>query len=37
MYVRETIKILDALEIPELTREKIHYRNAERICNRKFF
>ena len=37
MYIRETIKILDELEISEQTREKIYYKNAERICNRQFF
>jgi uncharacterized protein len=37
MYIRETIKILDELEMPESTREKIYYKNAERLCNRKFF
>lgn len=37
MYIRETINILDELEIPEATREKIYYKKAERLCNRKFF
>ena len=30
MYIRETIKVLDRLEISEADREKIYFRNA---CN----
>jgi aminocarboxymuconate-semialdehyde decarboxylase len=28
MYIRETLKILDRLEVPEADREKIYFRNA---------
>ncbi len=31
MYIRETVKILDALEIPEADRHKIYQGNAERL------
>ncbi|MDY6983835.1 MAG: amidohydrolase family protein, partial [Pseudomonadota bacterium] len=31
MYIRETIKIIDELEISEEDRAKIYYRNAEKL------
>jgi predicted TIM-barrel fold metal-dependent hydrolase len=36
MYIRETIKVLDALPISAADREKIYCRNAERLFNRQF-
>jgi aminocarboxymuconate-semialdehyde decarboxylase len=33
MYIRETIAIIDTLEIPEEDRAKIYHRNAERLLN----
>ena len=36
LYIRETIRILDRLEIPEADRRKIYQGNAERLFNRTF-
>lgn len=36
LYIRETIRILDSLEIPEADRRKIYQGNAERLFNRRF-
>jgi predicted TIM-barrel fold metal-dependent hydrolase len=36
MYIRETIKILDTLEISEAERRKLYQGNAERLFNRRF-
>jgi predicted TIM-barrel fold metal-dependent hydrolase len=36
LYIRETIRIIDALDVSAETREKIYYRNAERLFNRTF-
>jgi predicted TIM-barrel fold metal-dependent hydrolase len=36
MYIRETIKVLDGLDITPAEREKIYRRNAERLFNRAF-
>lgn len=35
MYIRETIKVIDSLDIPESDRDKIYCRNAERLFNRR--
>lgn len=31
MYIRETIRIIDRLDIPDADRAKIYYRNAEKL------
>lgn len=36
MYIRETITVIDGLDIPQSDREKIYFRNAERLFNRTF-
>ena len=36
LYIRETLKIIDSLDIPESERRKIYQRNAERLFNRSF-
>ena len=36
LYIRETLKIIDTLDIPETDRQKIYQRNAERFFNRSF-
>ncbi|MPY90301.1 MAG: amidohydrolase family protein [Luteitalea sp.] len=36
LYVRETIKVLDSLDITDAERDKIYRRNAERLFNRTF-
>ena len=36
LYIRETLKILDTLDMSESDREKIYQRNAERLFNRRF-
>ena len=36
LYIRETIRILDALEIPDEDRARIYQGNAERLFNRSF-
>jgi len=36
MYIRETIRILDTLDIPDADRRKIYQGNAERLFNRNF-
>lgn len=36
MYIRETIKIVDRLEIGAAERKQIYQGNAERLCNRSF-
>jgi uncharacterized protein len=33
MYIRETIKVIDGLDISPTEREKIYRRNAERLFN----
>ena len=35
-YIRETIKILDSLDISKEDREKIYYKNLERITGKTF-
>jgi uncharacterized protein len=35
-YIRETIRILDALDLPKADREKIYYKNLERITGKTF-
>jgi predicted TIM-barrel fold metal-dependent hydrolase len=36
LYIRETLRIIDTLDISETDREKIYQRNAERLFNRSF-
>jgi len=36
MYIRETIKVIDGLDIGAADREKIYQRNAERLFGRSF-
>jgi predicted TIM-barrel fold metal-dependent hydrolase len=36
LYIRETLRIIDTLDIAETDREKIYQRNAERLFNRRF-
>lgn len=36
LYIRETLRILDTLDIPESDRQKLYQRNAERLFNRSF-
>ena len=36
MYIRETLKVIDSLEITEVERHKIYQGNAERLFNRTF-
>ncbi len=36
LYIRETIKVIDSLDISSSDREKIYCRNAERLFNRTF-
>jgi predicted TIM-barrel fold metal-dependent hydrolase len=36
LYIRETLKVIDALDIPETDRQKIYRRNAERLFDRTF-
>lgn len=36
MYIRETIKVIDSLELSDADRDKIYRRNAERLFNRTF-
>jgi predicted TIM-barrel fold metal-dependent hydrolase len=36
MYIRETIRVIDTLDLAPAEREKIYYRNAERLFGRKF-
>ena len=33
MYIRQTIEIIDSLDIPEEDRAKIYHGNAERLLN----
>ena len=37
MYIRETVRIIDELEISAEARQKIYFRNIEKLCNRSFF
>jgi predicted TIM-barrel fold metal-dependent hydrolase len=36
MYIRETVKVIDSLDIGNAERRKIYYENAERLFNRRF-
>jgi predicted TIM-barrel fold metal-dependent hydrolase len=36
LYIRETVKVIDSLEIPEAERQKIYQGNAERLFDRRF-
>ena len=36
MYIRETIRVIDSLEITAADRRKIYQGNAERLFNRAF-
>jgi aminocarboxymuconate-semialdehyde decarboxylase len=36
LYIRETLKVIDALDIPETDRRKIYQHNAERLFDRRF-
>jgi hypothetical protein len=36
MYIRETIKVIDGLDISDADRHKIYQGNAERLFNRAF-
>jgi aminocarboxymuconate-semialdehyde decarboxylase len=36
MYIRETIKVLDSLDIPDSDRRKIYQKNAERLFRKEF-
>ena len=36
MYIRETIRVIDSLDLSEADRNKIYFRNAERLFNRTF-
>jgi aminocarboxymuconate-semialdehyde decarboxylase len=36
LYIRETLKVIDGLDIPEPDRHKIYQGNAERLFNRSF-
>jgi len=36
LYIRETLKVIDSLEISEVDRQKIYQRNPERLFNRSF-
>ena len=36
LYIRETLKVIDSLDIPEADRQRIYQRNAERLFNRSF-
>ena len=36
MYIRETIKVIDSLDISDADRDKIYRGNAERLFNRTF-
>ena len=36
MYIRETIKVIDSLDISAADRDKIYRGNAERLFNRTF-
>jgi uncharacterized protein len=36
LYIRDTLKVIDSLEIPEAERQKIYQRNAERLFDRRF-
>jgi aminocarboxymuconate-semialdehyde decarboxylase len=36
LYIRETLKVIDSLEIPEAERQKIYQGNAERLFDRRF-
>ena len=36
MYIRETIKVIDSLDLSEVDRQNIYQRNAERLFNRTF-
>jgi predicted TIM-barrel fold metal-dependent hydrolase len=36
LYIRETLNVIDALDIPEADRQKIYRRNAERLFDRTF-
>jgi len=36
LYIRETLKVIDGLDIPEIERRKIYQGNAERLFNRAF-
>jgi predicted TIM-barrel fold metal-dependent hydrolase len=36
LYIRETLKVIDALDITQSERDKIYRRNAERLFNRTF-
>jgi len=31
MYIRETLRVLDELELPEADRRKIYFENAEKL------
>ena len=37
MYIRETVGIIDELEISAEARQKIYFKNIEKLCNRSFF
>ena len=36
LYIRETLKIIDTLDIPEADRQRICWGNAERLFDRRF-
>jgi predicted TIM-barrel fold metal-dependent hydrolase len=36
LYIRETLRIIDGLDVDETVRQKIYQRNAERLFNRRF-
>jgi predicted TIM-barrel fold metal-dependent hydrolase len=36
LYIRETLKVIDSLDIPEADRQNIYQRNAERLFDRRF-
>jgi aminocarboxymuconate-semialdehyde decarboxylase len=36
MYIRETIKVIDSLDVSEADRRKIYQTNAERLFGRTF-
>jgi aminocarboxymuconate-semialdehyde decarboxylase len=36
MYIRETIRIIDALDLTKEQRDQVYYRNLERITGKRF-
>ena len=36
MYIRETIRVIDSLDVPQEVRDKIYWRNAARLLNLTF-